>query len=294
MKIHAIRTGSVRIKHAQVERQGRGFMAQLAIFADREWTDWLPTFAWAIEHSDGVIVVDTGQGAHLMELSKSLHPYVRWEVAFQIEPEQEIGPQLRSLGIGVRDVKQVVLTHLHMDHDGGLAHFPRNEILVAPGELEKASGILGQLRGYLPQRWPSWFDPKPLALSREPFGGFPLSRRVTADGPVVAVATPGHTANHLSVVVQPGDATVFLAGDTSYTEQPMVEGKVDGVSLDEGVAMRTLEAIKSFVKTRPTIYLPTHDPELRGAAFGASSCRGILTQRRMAGRNHAHAPDLIA
>ena len=206
MKIHAIRTGSVRIKHAQVERQGRGFMAQLAIFADREWTDWVPTFAWAIEHRDGVIVVDTG-------------------------------------------------------HDGGLAHFPRNEILVAPGELVKASGILGQVRGYLPQRWPSWFDPKPLALSREPFGGFPLSRRLTADGAVVAVATPGHTANHLGVVVQRGDAMVFLAGDTSYTEQLMVEGKVDGVSPDEGVAMRTLEAIKSFAKTRPTIYLPTHDPD---------------------------------
>jgi glyoxylase-like metal-dependent hydrolase (beta-lactamase superfamily II) len=39
-------------------------------------------------------------------------------------PEQEIGPQLRALGVGPRDVKRVVLTHLHMDHDGGLAHFP--------------------------------------------------------------------------------------------------------------------------------------------------------------------------
>jgi metal-dependent hydrolase (beta-lactamase superfamily II) len=28
---------------------------------------------------------------------------------------------LRSLGIGPRDVKTVVLTHLHVDHDGGLA-----------------------------------------------------------------------------------------------------------------------------------------------------------------------------
>jgi hypothetical protein len=27
----------------------------------------LPTYAWAIETPDGVIVVDTGQGAHLLE-----------------------------------------------------------------------------------------------------------------------------------------------------------------------------------------------------------------------------------
>ena len=122
-----------------------------------------PTYAWAIECSEGVIVSMAGR-AHLLESGKSLHPYVRWEVAFRIEPEQEIGPQLRALGVGPRDVKRVVLTHLHMDHDGGLAHFPNSEILVASGELKIASGLAGRMRGYLPHRWPSWFDPAPLQL----------------------------------------------------------------------------------------------------------------------------------
>jgi len=39
--------------------------------------------------------------------------------------------QLRALGIGPRDVKRVILTHLHADHDGGLAHFPQTEILAS-------------------------------------------------------------------------------------------------------------------------------------------------------------------
>src|SRR5262245_42456712 len=182
MKVHAIQTGFVRIKTAQVEGRGRGKARMLAIFADRRWTDWLPTYAWAIEHRDGVIVVDTGQGAHLLETSRSLHPYVRWEVVFRVEPEQEVGPRLRTLGIGPRDVKRVVLTHLHMDHDGGLAHFQNSEILVARGELDTASGWAGRLRGYLPNRWPSWFDPVPLDLAPEPFGPFAASRPLTADG----------------------------------------------------------------------------------------------------------------
>jgi N-acyl homoserine lactone hydrolase len=38
----------------------------LRILTDRNWTEWLPTFAWAIEHDEGVIVVDTGQAAHLL------------------------------------------------------------------------------------------------------------------------------------------------------------------------------------------------------------------------------------
>jgi len=175
MNIHAIQTGFVRIKTAQVEGRGHGLARRLAIFTDPTWTDWLPTYAWAIEHPDGVIVIDTGQGAHLLETGKSLHPYIRWEVAFRIEREQEIGPQLRALGIGPRDVKRVVLTHLHMDHDGGLAHFPDTDILVSRGELNIARGWAGRMRGYLANRWPDWFDPKPLDLAAEAFGPFAAS-----------------------------------------------------------------------------------------------------------------------
>lgn len=261
MKLHAIQTGSVRIKTAQVEGRGRGLRRRLAIFADRDWTEWLPTYAWIIDHREGVIVVDTGQGAHLLESRKSLHPYVRWEVAFRIDHDEEIGPQLRALGIEPRDVKRVVLTHMHMDHDGGLAHFPRSEILVAPGELRTASGWAGRLRGYLPNRWPSWFDPTPLNLAPEAFGPFAASKRLTEAGDVVVVSTPGHTADHLSIIVEQDGTTFFLAGDTSYDERLMLAGRVDGVSADDKVASATLDAIKRLARTRRTVYLPTHDPQ---------------------------------
>jgi N-acyl homoserine lactone hydrolase len=274
--VHAIQTGSVRIKRAQAEGRGRGLARRLAIFTDAAWTDWLPTYAWVIDHPDGIIVVDTGQGAHLLESAKSLHPYVRWEVAFRIEPEQEIGPQLRAIGITPRDVKRVILTHLHMDHDGGLAHFPHSEFLVTPGAncARRAAGPAG-----CANRWPSWFDPAPLELAQEPFGPFRASKKMTARGDVVAVATPGHTADHVSIVVQEQDAAILLAGDASYTEQLMLAGKVDGVSADENVARDTLDRIKRFVLAGPTIYLPTHDPD--------AATR--LTKRRV-----AHARDVAA
>jgi len=261
MKVHAIQTGFVRIKTAQVEGRGHGLPRRLAIFTDRDWTDWLPTYAWLIDHPEGIIVVDTGQGAHLLESGRSLHPYVRWEVAFRIEREQEIGPQLTSLGISARDVKRVILTHLHMDHDGGLADFPNSEILVAPGELRTASGYIGRLRGYLPHRWPSWFDPKPLLLAQEALGPFSTSCKLTDAGDVAAVATPGHTTDHISVVVRDGDTTYFLAGDTSYNEALMLAGKLDGVCADEQVSGATLDAIRRFTQSGPTVYLPTHDPD---------------------------------
>ncbi|HEY1309118.1 MAG TPA: N-acyl homoserine lactonase family protein [Vicinamibacterales bacterium] len=281
MNIHAIHTGSVRIKTAQIEGRGRGLRRRLGPFVDRHWSDWLPTYTWVIDHPEGVIVVDTGQGRHLLESSRAFHPYHRWEVAFRIELEEEIGPQLRALGVGPRDVKRVVLTHLHCDHDGGLSHFPDSEILVSPGELRAARGWMGRARGYLPQRWPSWFDPVPLDLAAHAFGPFVASTRLTQAGDVVAVGTPGHTADHISVAVVEGEITYFLAGDASYNERLMLAGKVDGVSADDEVAERTLRAIRCYVRDHRTVYLPTHDPESgsrlasRRVTVGSSGTDGL-------------------
>jgi glyoxylase-like metal-dependent hydrolase (beta-lactamase superfamily II) len=262
MRVHLIETGNVRIKTAQIEARRAAPMSLVDIFTDSNWSSWVPTYAFAIETEEGVIVVDTGQATYLLdEVKRSLHPFIRWEAIFRIEPEQEVGPQLKALGIGERDVTKVVLTHMHIDHDAGLTHFPHSTILAAPGEVARAKGMMGMLRGYLPQRWPAWFDPSGLVLDDGPYGPFAASKRLTRDGRVVAVATPGHTADHLSVIVEDDDVALFLAGDTSYTEDTMLRGKADGVSPDPDVTRATHAAIRQFATTRPTVYLPAHDPD---------------------------------
>ncbi len=142
MRIHAIQTGRVRIKASQIVGRGHGLARRLAPLMDREWSDWLPTTAYAIEHRDGVILVDTGASASLVRLPR-WHPYFRLAVRFAVEPEQEAAPQLRALGVGPADVKRVVLTHMHIDHDGGLAGFPASEILASPGSSRPRQGLRG-------------------------------------------------------------------------------------------------------------------------------------------------------
>ncbi|MEQ1899323.1 MAG: MBL fold metallo-hydrolase [Devosia sp.] len=262
MKVHMIETGQVRIKTAQIEARRPAPLSLIDILTDPNWSGWFPTYLFAIETRDGVIVVDSGQAMHLLEETRrSWHPFIRWEALFRMTPEQEIGPQLRALGIGRRDVSSVILTHMHIDHDGGLAHFAGNKVFAASGEIARAKGVAGMIRGYLPQRWPPGFDPLALMLTDGPHGPFSASKRLDREGRVIAVATPGHTADHISVIVECDDAAVFLAGDTSYTEALMLAGKVDGVSPDQAVTRRTLGAIRQFASMRPTIYLPAHDPE---------------------------------
>ena len=91
-----------------------------------------------------------------------------WRSGSVVTPEQEVGPQLLKLGIRPDDVRTVILTHLHTDHAGGLHHFPSSEILVTDEESRLAKGFVGQLRGYLPNRWPQWFAPRSIGFDKEP------------------------------------------------------------------------------------------------------------------------------
>jgi glyoxylase-like metal-dependent hydrolase (beta-lactamase superfamily II) len=182
-------------------------------------------------------------------------------VRFEIEPEEEAGPQLRALGVGPRDVKLVVLAHLHIDHDAGLSAFPDSRTLVSPGEMRSASGLAGQIRGCLPQRWPASFDPEPLVFAAEPYGPFARSRALTADGAVVAAPTPGHTPDHLSIVVEDGGTAFLIAGDASYSEANLIEGRLDGTRPDAGIALATLSRLRELAAARPMVFLPTHDPQ---------------------------------
>jgi N-acyl homoserine lactone hydrolase len=263
MKIHAIQTGTVALTTAWREGVGRGRRRLAHTILDRQWTEPLPIYAFAIEHPEGVIVVDTGETALAARPGyfAGWHPGLR---AFdvRVEPEQEIGPQLAGLGIRPGDVRWVVMTHLHTDHAGGLRHFPDTEILVTRAEVEFASGLRGRLRGYVANKqWPASFDPTVLELEPEPLGPFPQSLRLTDAGDVTLVPLPGHTPGHVGVLVEDGDHTVFLAGDSSYTQELMLQGVADGVGADDEAERLTHERIRAYAENNRTVYLVAHDPE---------------------------------
>jgi N-acyl homoserine lactone hydrolase len=263
MKIHAIQTGTVALTTSWREGVGHGRRRLLNTLLDREWTEPLPIYAFAIEHPEGVIVVDTGETARVAEPGyfPRWSPFFRFAVHERVEPDEEIGSQLERLDVRPSDVRWVVMTHLHTDHAGGLHHFPDNEIVVSRTETDYAAGVRGRLRGYVNKPWPEWFDPTLVDLPPVELGPFPASLRLTEAGDVTLVPVPGHTPGQLAVIVEDGDHSIFLAGDSSYTQAAMLRGALDGVGADEDAERLTHERIRAYAASTPTVYLPSHDPE---------------------------------
>lgn len=263
MQIHAIQTGVVRVKADWVQGKGHGLARNFHAIADSTWTDALPIYAWVIEHPEGLIVVDTGETADAAQPGYFpwWQPAFRFAVRETITPDEEIGPQLQRLGFSPRDVRWVVMTHLHTDHAGGLRHFPRATILVARAEFQQALGLAGQVRGYVPQHWPSWFAPELIDFAPRPFETFPASYPLTQAGDVILVPTTGHSAGHLSVLAQESERTIVLAGDVTYSQDLLLRQAVDGVSADEAQARQSLRRMLAYAQSTPTVYLPSHDPE---------------------------------
>lgn len=263
MQIHALELGHVSIKQNQIHGKGGDLTRTARTMFGREWAEPVPILAWLIEHPEGLIVVDTGETASASERGyfPAWHPYYRLAVRMHVSPDQEIGPQIRKLGFEPRDVRTVVMTHMHTDHAGGLGHFPNSEILLSERELRAFASRRAKIDGYQPHHAPHWFAPSTLTFSDPSFGGFAASQQVTAAGDVVVVPTPGHTPGHVSVVAADGDDFVFIAGDATYTEQALLDRETDGVNPKSAVTKSTIDKIRNFTDQNNVTYLPTHDSE---------------------------------
>lgn len=252
MRIHALTTGAVRLKHAFLFAR-EGWRRQLDLFVPGEFSEPMPIHCWAVEHQDRLILVDTGETSGVHNI-----PFARFDVA----PGDELPAALAAAGLDVANVDAVVLTHMHGDHMDGAVHLS-GPILVHDRELEFSRTTSARvMQKLLRQPVPAGVEFTSVSLDGGPFGAFARSRLLSDDGRIVAVETPGHTPGHISVIcIDDDDRHVLLAGDASDSLEQLRALRPDAIGPKPDVYVATLRTILAHSQRHPTVYLPSHDPD---------------------------------
>ena len=257
--VHAIRTGGVMVKVPLITREGGPITSKLRILTSKSFTPELPVLCWLIEHEEGDVLIDAGMGEAAsrpgyLDTLGSFDAWLSRRVStFAIAPGEGLGPQLCKVRPRGAEGLRIILTHLHIDHIGGLADLPGADILVNDEEWRHPYSAPKRLTKPLrPQLFTWQADPK------LPFGmRFPLTRA----GDLFAVPTPGHTPHHCSVVLRRGGVTCFFAGDVVYNQDQLRNKTLAGVHARASAATASMQKIETFARNEPCVFLPAHDPQ---------------------------------
>ncbi|MFN3432493.1 MAG: MBL fold metallo-hydrolase, partial [Candidatus Sericytochromatia bacterium] len=123
-----------------------------------------------IETNQGLVLVDTGLGT--ADVSRPAERF-NWGWFALVRPrfslEETAKHQVERLGFRAEAVTDIVLTHLDVDHVGGLPDFPNATVHVTAREHDR---VVKKTDRWAPIRWahgPRW---KPRALDGRPWYGF--------------------------------------------------------------------------------------------------------------------------
>jgi N-acyl homoserine lactone hydrolase len=264
LRVHGLQTGWIAIKQSHYQLTGPEPLRIASILTDTRWTQPLPMLSWVIEHPEGLIVIDTGERAGANDLETYVacadpisRTFLSKNFRVNVQPEMELGSQLRKLGLEPNDVRWVVQTHLHFDHANGFAFTPKAEILISRAELEghKAAPV-----GAISCLYPSGFNPRALDYRPVDFGPFGQHHALTKAADVLIVPTPGHSYDHQSVVLLDNNRSFLFAGDVVFDERQLQERELAGIVNNVGQSRTSLETVREYVSKNPTVLLPSHDP----------------------------------
>jgi N-acyl homoserine lactone hydrolase len=267
MKITALSTGVLRLKPTFLEgspAHGGSFGLIRALARDPGWTPPLPMWAWIIETGTERILVDAG--------ARPGAGGGPTRTRFEMAAEEALVPQLARLGLAPGDFDRVLLTHLHGDHVGGLGAFDHRRVWVARSEWAPVARFPGRLLRFLTAPVPGGFVPNLFDFDGPGLLGFPASWRVTADGSIVALPTPGHSPGHTSYLVRRAEGDVLLAGDVTYDLPALHDQREQGFIAEVEEHRRTLPRVLSLVRDGVG-YLPSHDPESPARLGGQHAAR---------------------
>jgi metallo-beta-lactamase class B len=224
------------------------YAAPYKVFDNFYWLGTRQHSSWALRTSEGIILIDTN---------------------FAWATQPEIIDGLTTLGLDPRQIKYVIISHAHGDHDQGAAELQRRygaKVVMGAADWESTLQRPATAAGGVPKR----------DVAVAPEG----STKITlGDTTVTVVPTPGHTPGTLSYVfpVKDQGKTVMVA----YSGGTLTGAfGADGARWDEYIASQ--KAIAKVAADAGATVLVSNHSEYDGAYTKAR----LIAAPRQVGETH--------
>jgi N-acyl homoserine lactone hydrolase len=201
----------------------------------REITD----SCYLIRHGDQAMVWDTGLSAQLKGKSQDMGDMVA-------SMDSTLAEQLARLGVKPEDVDIVGISHMHPDHTGQAAQFANAALLIGKGDFDQTAG------------------------KDDPFGPWRgAGKKVTAvtadhdlfgDGSVVALHLPGHTPDHMALLVKLASGAVLLSGDLYHSLDARAKRGVPPFNNSRPQTLASMDRFEKLAKETGAKVIIQHEP----------------------------------
>lgn len=155
---------------------------------------------------------------------------------------------LQARGLDYDDIDEVVTTHIHTDHAGAILQLAGKPWTLGAGDLEEMAAIEGG----------------PIVEAKKTMMG-PI-REIDGEAEimpgVIAIPTPGHTAGHISLIVETADERVLIAGDLTMVASEYRERRFSHWYSEAQLAQlnASLDRVQAM---SPDLVIPGHDRAFR-------------------------------
>lgn len=170
----------------------------------------------AVETDRGLILVDTGFPYHVDAIERHLD----------------------AEGLGFEDVCQIVVTHQDLDHAGALREMADRSDAITTAHRDDAPAIATPDERIKDSEYPT------ARVDVEIVDGV---RYNTAAGPMVVVATPGHTPGHVSLYFP--EERLLLAAD-AITAENSFDGPSESATADMDAAIKSIGRLAELAVDR--------------------------------------------
>jgi N-acyl homoserine lactone hydrolase len=217
----------------------------------------VPVPFYLIDHPKGLVLFDTGNALAVAQDSESHWGSVVESYRPRMNEEDFVVNQLQAMGYAPEDIAYVVLSHLHLDHAGGIGYFPNARYVVQRDELHFAYvPEFYQKAAYIrkdfdrPVDWlilEGWHD-----------DGFDLF----GDARIRIWFSPGHTPGHQSLRLNLQESgLIILTGDSCYTLENLEEDVLPGVVWSPSETIRSINRLREERRRFGAKIFTGHDPE---------------------------------